>query len=945
MKRFCLTLLALSLFVPYLQAQRPRGEAPAWEHESSDIPVNPRIRFIDLENGMRLAWMANPEPDQRSYLRMRVSVGSLAEEDDELGMAHFLEHMAFNGTRNFPPGTLVEWFQEHGMAFGADSNASTGFEATVYQIDLPSSDGQSIEEGLRVLRDFADRIVLSAQEVEAEKGVIDAEQVERDSASLRTFVKQMQIELAGTRIPQRLPIGEKEVRARFSVDMIENFYRKWYRPENVTLVLVGDLEDLDPEPLMRQAFEDWKAPDGPPQEVPPVRQPTFEERYYNIYEQEIPTAQVSLEMLRPYEERPDTKAERLKDLPLSIARGMLNLRYSELAKRAGAPFLNASVGRSSAFEVIEGQSLTVIAAPDKWREGLAQAEQELRRAIRFGFQQPELEEVRANVLRSLDESVEREKTRASGGFVNSILSAAGNDVVVSDAETNRAILRPALDALTLQACNQAFSEAWEEGTLQLSLVGAVDLGEEAEQILRQALQESRQVEVEAPEAISVEAFAYQSDPEVKGAITERRHIEDLDIHQAAFANGVLVNIKKTDFKEKQILIQGRLGEGLLTLDKDRHPMSLVASQVFAASGLEAHSSDDLRRILAGKQTGFSFSVAQDYFGIGGSTTSEDLLLECELIAAYLQHPGWRPEGMNQFKAVVPRIYEGLRHQHQGPLQSQFIPGLYNNDPRFGLPPQEAVSQVSMDDLRAWLDPHLREAPLEVTFVGDLDVEAVLDAAARTLGRLPQRRPFRRYQDRRQAPAPKAGVTAEYQIETSVPKSLLYIAYPTTDGMETEVRRKLYFLSQVVDDRLRKEIREKLGAAYSPSASSQTNTVFPGVGLLAVQSMSDPEKVSELRQACLQVVAALAGQGTTQDEVDRLKQPLLKQIRDLKRSNSYWLSSIDESQSRPQVLDEVRNLEEFYQGLQAADLNPLASQYLPQERASWAVVSPQEAGGR
>ncbi|HSR53497.1 MAG TPA: insulinase family protein [Acidobacteriota bacterium] len=939
MKRLLTCIFALLLSLPAAQAERRSGEARGWEHESSDIPANSRIRFVNLDNGLRLAWMANPEPNKRSFLRMHVAVGSLAEEEDERGMAHFLEHMAFNGTRNFPPGTLIEWFQEHGMSYGADSNASTGFEATIYQIDLPDSDAESLKEGLKVLRDFADGITLSSEEVEAEKGVIDAEQRERDSASLRTFIRQIEIELAGTRIPQRLPIGVQEARARFTADMTRAFYQKWYRPENVTVVLVGDLQDTDPEPLMRQAFADWEAPQEPPAQVPEVKSPRFQERYYNIYENEIPTAQISLERLRPYEDEPDTKARRQEDVPLSLARGMLNLRYSELAKKAGAPFLSASVGGTSAFQVIEGENLTVVTAPEGWKAGLAQAELELRRALQFGFQQAELDEVKANVLRSLDEAVEREETRSSGGFVRQLLSAAGSDIVASDAETNRAIIKPAVESLTLEACNQAFAQAWAKGVQQLSLVGSVDLGDDAEQVLREALEDSRKADVSAPDAITVEDFAYPSDEDSAGQIEQRNHVEDLGIHQVVFANGVMVNVKRTDFKEKQILVRGRLGEGLLTLDPKRPELSLAATQVFAAGGLEAHSSDQLRRILAGKQANFSFTVGQGAFQIGASTTAEDLVLQCELIAAYLQHPGWRPEGMNQFQAVIPRLYEGFKHQHQGPLQMEFIPRLYGDDPRFGLPAQEAITQVTMDDIRSWLQPHLQEAPLEVTFVGDLEVEAVVEAAARTLGKLPRRRQSRAYEERRKVPSPKPGLHEEYTIETNVPKSLLFMAFPTTDGRDVEIRRRLFFLGQIIDDRLRKDVREKLGAAYSPSASSRTNSVFPGIGLMTVQSMSDPEKVGELRQACLEVTSELAREGTNDEEVDRLKQPVLKQIRDLRRSNSYWLQAIDESQRRPQVLEEMRHLDEFYRALRASDLNPLAARYLPSERASWAVVSP------
>ncbi|MEE8583379.1 MAG: insulinase family protein [Acidobacteriota bacterium] len=936
-RRISLFLITLLLISP-LAAQR--GKPKQWEHETSDIPVNPRMHFGELPGGMRFAWMANSEPDQRCYLRLHVEVGSLMEEDSQQGMAHFLEHMAFNGLRNHPAGTLIEWFQRHGMSFGADTNAATGFESTVYNIDLPTSDQKSLREGLQVLRDFADGILLEPEEIEHEKGVIDAEQRERDSAGFRTFIKEIEIRYGGSRIPPRIPIGVAEVRRKFTAESTRAFYRKWYRPEHITLIIVGDLESLDPEPLMRNVFEGFEAPQEPLPQRPPVGYPDFEQRTYAIHEPEIPTAQMSVSLLRRWEEEADNAANRVKDLPLLAAHRLLNLRYSELAKAEGAAVLGASSGSEAAFEMVEGERLSVTSDPAKWKEALASAEQELRRALKYGFQQAELDEVRANFLRGLEEAVQREKTRSSLSYVRQLLGAAGSGGgVSSDARTNRRIFKPAIERLTPAQCRQAFLKAWEKGTQLLGLTGKADLGEKAPELLVSALEESRQVAVEPPDDISVAAFAYHSDPERIGKIVKRGHLEDFGLHQVEFENGVRINLKKTDFKEKQILIRGRLGEGLLTLAPSQSALSLVASQVFSASGLEAHSADDLRRIFAGKQVSVSFGVSQDHFSLRGSTTREDLVQECELMAAFLTSPGWRPEGMRQFKAFIPRFYDGLLHRHNGPLQAEFIPALYLGDPRFGLPSQQQVEAVTLDDLRQWLTPHLSQAPLEVTFVGDLEVEDVIQAAARTLGVLPKRRPLNPYPERRQAPAPRAGLEESYSIDTAVPKSLVYLAFPTTDGLKAATRRRLSFLSRVINDRLRVEIREKRGAAYSPFSSSQASQVFPGSGLMTIQVMSEPEKAQELKNALLQVADQLASKGTTQEEVDRLRQPILAQLRDAQRSNGFWLSNLDESQTRPELLDDLRGLIPFYESISAQDLNPLAQKYLTKERVSSAIVSP------
>ncbi len=942
--------LCLCLFLPasFSLASTPTDESRTWEHETSDIRANSRIRFGSLSNGLRFAWLDNAEPDQRCYMRLRVGVGSLHEEEHEQGLAHFLEHMLFNGTRHFPPGTMIEWFQKQGMDFGADSNAVTSFESTIYMLNLPTSDEQTVSEGLKVFRDFADGALLQPKEIQDEKGVVDAEERERDSAGLRTLVQTLNILYDGTRLPKRIPIGKKEVRDAFNVETVKAFYEKWYRPDNMTLIIVGDLEQLNPEALVAKYFDDFQRPNAPLPKSPPLGEPNFQQRFFAIHEEEITTAQLSLDVLRLWQEEPDDKATRIKYLPLSFARRMLNLRYSELAKKEDAAFISAGVGSSAAFRAVEGEGMFVSADPAKWKEALASAEKELRRAIEHGFRSSEFEEVKASYLRSLDEAVEREKTRSSSSFANELLDAASARVVASDAATNREIMRGAVEGLTIEQCHQMFRKHWNDGVTTLSLVGSVDLGGQAPRILQQALDESRKAPVEAPEDVQVAAFAYASKAQRKGEIGQRRHVEDLDVHLVQFANGVRVNIKKTDFKEKQILIQGRLGEGLLTLAPEQSALALVASQAFTGMGLEAHSADELRRLNAGKRVAVTFGVGQDHFVLGGGTTSEDLLLQCELMAAYLTHPGWRQEGMRQFKAILPRIFQGLKHQHAGPLQTDFLRELYSGDPRFGIRPESEYQALTPDDVRKWLDPHLKEAPLEVTFVGDLDVEATVQAAARTLGQLPKRREVRDYTERRRVDGPKSGIQRDYQIETSIPKTLVYLSFPTTDGLTAETRRSLSFLSRVVNDRLRVEIREKLGAAYSPSAVSDSSRTFPGVGSMGMQSMADPEKAQELKQAFLAVAEALSKDGVTEEETERLRQPLLAQLRDQRRQNSFWLSVLGQSQSRPATLDDNRSLVGFYETIQAAQLSELAKKYLKPERVSWAVISPKpkegESGG-
>ena len=280
--------------------------ANPWPMAESDIPVDERITFGVLENGMKYAWMSNPEPDKRSYLRLHVGIGSTAEEDSEQGMAHFLEHMAFNGSEHYPAGELITWFQERGMDFGAHVNASTGFGETIYKLNMPESDAASLAEGLTVMADYAGGLLLEEEEIAKEIGVIDGEERERDSVQFRLGIEALKMQFDGTRIANRIPIGVREVRAAFDAASVRAFYERWYRPENMTMIVVGDLEGLDPTELITEHMAGIEPPAEGPVPVPEHGTPTFAKLSFSLYDEELKTAGVSMGVVRPYVDEPIT---------------------------------------------------------------------------------------------------------------------------------------------------------------------------------------------------------------------------------------------------------------------------------------------------------------------------------------------------------------------------------------------------------------------------------------------------------------------------------------------------------------------------------------------------------------------------------------------------------------------------------------------------------------
>ena len=949
MKRVLLTLLtfgaiccaALQFTTPATaQEVQPR----AWEHETSDIAPNERIHFGHFANGVRFAWVDNAEPKDRLYLRLHVDAGSFAEEPSEAGMAHYLEHMAFNGSEHFEAGTLVEWFQERGMSFGADLNAHTAFSETVYKLDLPNNTEGDLREGLQVLQDFAFLLDLTDVEVQAEKGVIDGEQRERDSASWRVLLQLLDKIFGGTLLPTHLPIGTEDIRAAFTGQTIRDFYTKWYRPENMTLVLVGDLQGLNPEALFAEFFGHVPVPSTPLATEPEIGRADIldgEEAVFSIYESEIPSVSISMGKLKQFIDEPQTIETLTRDIPFSMANAMLNLRFAEFVKKEECKFLGASAGSSSqGLGVFDGASIDVNAESENWEEALIQAEVELRRALKFGFQEAELDEVRAGMMRGLEEAAGRAATRHSKSLLGDIVQACEKRIVPSSPATDLEVVGAILEAMTVQDCLDAMRGKWKGGTLLLSTTGNLDLGETAVAELKRVHESVKKMKIEAGASISVEDFAYASDPAVKGAVVAQGEIAEMDIQTYQFENGVLLNLKKTDFKERQILLSARVGEGSLSLASEDAVLAYVAGQVLDPAGLGKHTSDELRRMTAGKTVGTSLSVGPDAFELGGSTTQEDLLLQLELMVATVTDPGSRDDGLRLLAKQLPIQLEQMKHMSQGPLVLDFLPVLMGGDPRHLPMPAEAdILAVDMAGIHAWLKPALEGAPVELSIVGDFDVDATLAAVAQTFGTMSPRRARLDYSERRQFAGMVAGLDMESTIETQVPQALVFIAYPACDGIEAAQRRNLSMLGEILGDRIRLIVREELGAAYSPMAGAQADRVFHNMGMLQIYSMAQPENVPELREACLKVAADLAAGGVTEEEAKRMAEPILKGIRDSKRKNGYWLGVCGEAQSDAAGLEDYLTVEDFFSNLSVKDLSAMAKKYLKRDNASVLSVTP------
>jgi zinc protease len=947
--------LALALLAFSARASIP------FPHEASDLKPDPQVRYGQLPNGLRYAVRPNKEPQDRVSLRLLVEAGAVHETDEQDGLAHFLEHMAFNGSTHYPPGTLIEFFQRMGMSFGADTNASTSFLRTMYLLELPATDEPTITEGLRVFRDYADGLLLEPKEIERERAVILSEKRTRDSVAYRTSVATRRFMLGGTLFARRDIIGATEVLSTAGRDQFADFYDAWYRPERMAVVVVGDIDPPAIERHIVAAFESLRprAPARPDPDLGTLRVAQGI-RGFHHHEPEAPSTNVSIATVTPDIKEPDTAAVRLKRLPRSLAHGMLNRRLAILARREDAPFTAGSAGVGEAFNFYRQTAITLNCRDDQWADALAVADQELRRALEHGFQPAELNEVLAAVRNSLEQAVKTAPTRHSSVLAEAITEALlERDVFTSPAD-DLALYGPALEKVTVEDCLAAMREAWSPDHRLVMVTGNAKIGETAagapaaaagrtagapaEPVIRDRYEKSRAVAVAPPEALAEQTWAY-TDFGAPGRIVRREHVADLDVTLLAFENGVRLNLKHTDFEANRIRMTVRIGTGQLTEPADKPGLAFYTGQTFTEGGLGRHSVDDLRRILAGRTVGAGFMAGGDAFVINGLTNREDLELQMQLVAARIADPGYRPEAARQARKAIDQIYLSLQHTASGPFTLEVAKLLASGDHRFGLPPKEVILQRNLDEVKAWLAPELARGAVEIAIVGDLDLEATIDAVAKTLGALPPRRARPSLDELRNVTYPGEPFFKRYEIPTEIPKGTIALYWPTTDGRDVRRARRLNMLGEVLSDRLRIKVREELGDAYSPGAGSSASDIYPGYGYMMAQVSVDPPRAAEVARIIVDIAGSMAASGVTEDELERARKPVLTSLRETARTNPYWLNSVlARAQERPEVLDWSRTRYRDNEAITKSEIDELARRYLVAQRASRVIVVPQSKDG-
>ena len=931
---------ALAAMAVALGACQPSSdtELPAshdWVHEVSDLPADPAIRYGVLDNGMRYAILDNETPPGVASVRLVFNMGSLGEAEDQRGLAHFIEHMAFNGSTDVPEGEMVPLLERNGLQFGPDTNAFTGYETVGYQLDIPEVDEDTVDTALFLMRQTASELLFEDEAIDRERGVILSEERYRNTPIRRWNNALWRFRLPDSIVPDRDAIGLVDVIETAGRERMVDYYENFYVPGRAMLVVVGDVDPDTIEAKIEAGFADWQAPGNarPDPDIGSVQTGRPMSVGY-FYDPEIYTI-FTVDAVRPHQARPDTAQNRFENNLANLGDAILSRRFASLTSSGTSPLIQASANHTTDFDIADRATVLAIARPDQWQAGVGVVEQELRRAMVYGFTQAELDEQIANMRTALRDAAEQAGTRSSAGLADRIWSSWRADQVFTTPASMLERFEARLDEVTVEAVNEAFRRQWADVEPLLFLAAPVVL-EDPENQIRTAWSDSASQPVEPPAASEVSHFAY-GDFGPAGEVVSREVIDDLGVVRLRFANGVGVTFKQTDFEDRSVRVRVDFGRGELE-PRAMDGVDIVAGSVFTAGGLGAHSEDDLSRVLAGRNVGYNFGVGDDSFRFVAGTTPADLRTQFDLLTAFLTDPGWRQEGLEQFRAVIPEIRRNLYSSPSGVMQADVTRMIRSGDTRYGLPDAEQVAGIDMEAIRAFLSPALDLAPIEVTVVGDVTEAELIEALAPTLGALPDRAAT--WPDRDEArtvrfPDPVAEPVVLYH-NGPAGQAMANVYWPTFDDSDPHRTRTLSLLRAVFDLKLTERLREAEGFTYSAANSDSASDVYPDYGYLYVGADVRVDDVEATYAAIDEMAAALAAGEISEDELLRARQPLLEQIENAFESNGAWMSWLAQSISKPERLDRIRGLSDDYAGITREELVEMAGTYLQPDR-SWRVT--------
>ena len=889
---------------------------------------------------MRYIIRPNDRPEGTALVRMVIKTGSIDERDDELGFAHFVEHMAFNGSTNVPEGEMIKLLERKGLAFGADTNASTGFDRTEYKLDLPRADDDLLDTALMLMRETASELTITPEAVERERGVILSERRVRNNYNLKNIIDSLEFAFPDARIPTRIPIGTLETLEAASAEGLRTFWQREYVPGDTTLIIIGDFDPQAVERKVTERFAGWTAREtGDQSPAGPVDY--GDAGRTAVYLDPALTETITILRHAPFIERADTVEQRRVNVLRTIADNIVSRRLQRLLRSDDPPFRSASFGTNDFFEVARTSQITVATVEGEWQRGLNAAIDEYRRALEYGFTEAEIDEQLRSLRTGFVNAVTNASTRSNQSHLRNAMLIARGDLVPD--HPRNALAR--FDAVASEATPDNVLAAYRENLVALDnpliRFSGKSAPEGGEAALREAVEQAFAREITPPEDKQVVEFAY-TDFGAPGTIASDTLTPEYEIRTIRFENGVMLNLKQTDLAADQISVRVAVDGGQMLSTRD-NPAAVALASLLTNGGLGRHSLDELQSILAGQSVSARFSAGDDAFVGSGSTTRANLDLQLQLLAAFITDPGYRSEGLGPWKRSLEDFYARIGKTPGSAYGEVRFPRLTDNDPRFVRPPIEFYQGLDYTHLQGNIADRLANGAIEIAIVGDFNEQLAIDYVAQTFGALPAREEsFRSYDDERRilsVTADRSDTVVRHDGEPD--QAMVRYVWPTNDNDDWVETSQFELLTRIVQLMLTDSLREELGQTYSPMTNSSMSDRFESFGTFEIGASVDVAQVDAVKAAMDQTLERLLAEAPDEDLIDRARQPIFEALDNRLKTNGSWMGIVERAQSKPGDLERFRTTRDRYEAMTGEDLLMLARKYLQPDKAIAFTVLPRD----
>lgn len=881
---FCLMAMAFSL----LAAQLPP------ELAEIPLPSDPDIHFGTLENGITYYVLQNSRPANIAELRLYVDAGSILEDEDQLGLAHFTEHMAFNGTTNFARSEIVEYLSSIGMGYANGLNAGTSYDFTMYQLKIPTNDQEQLEKGFMILSEMANQVSFDPAELEKERGVIIEEWRMGQNAQSRVSEQIFKVRFAGSRYATRTPIGSYDLLSTFERDQIVRFYEDWYRPDLQSVVVVGDLDPEMAISLVEEYFGDIPAHDNPrPREIFEIPHHP-EPRAVVAVDPEYPYSNVTASWSRDTSDY-KTVGDYYRALHERLFFTMLNARLEELLQAEDPPFSFAYASSGTMMKGFSATELMAYAAEGRNREALRALLIEAERVRRYGFTESELARAKTRLIRNLEKNVEESDTRDSNAVVWSILSSLITGNTILSAEQNLNLTNQFINSISLQNVNAVIDDLITAENLTISYASTDKEGAKhpTEEELIAVYGEVQDLDIAAYEDTEVLEPLMAEIP-APGQITKRKSYPQSGVKELTLSNGIKVYSKKTDFKADEILFSAQSPGGYSRYDQSGAIAAQLLNTYLNNSGVGDFDRNAMTRLLTGKIAHVNLYVSTYYEGFSGSASPRDLETMFQLIYQYGTNPRFEQSSLI---SMVNQLKPFLENQNLNP-QVVFFDSLtaisYNHHPLKERLKEEHLNELELRNMmEVYRDRFADFSDFSFFFVGNFDEELLEEYVKVYLANLPVSRRQDKIVDKGIMPI-KGKREVRFQKGSN---ESAYVAHMTTSAFKLNHENKVALNAaiNVLNEKLRENIREELSGVYVVTSWPEIERHPQEHCNITIFMTCSPDRVDELNAAIMATVDSVRAGEFEERYVESSKAVMTKQYEENISKNSYW---------RTQMIDAV-----------------------------------------